>query len=169
MPPFVIELSYVDYTLVIVNVGFLAKVIRLGLWGIYSSWICCHPRCVWIVAIRRFVARFIQLRTNFVVISPIFVLLQTTGPSVFFTLSCSLMFVFLYVSLGMFMLRVVAVAGFPWVPFFFRVYINTALSGLTSPDKVVIMYTRKKSLYLQSSLLPFTSTKQNSASTSLPL
>ena len=51
MPPFVIELSYVDYALVIVNVGFLAKVIRLGLWGIYASKICCRQQYVWIVAI----------------------------------------------------------------------------------------------------------------------
>jgi hypothetical protein len=67
----VIELSYVDYVLVPVDAGFLVEVIRLGLWGIYSSWICCHLRCVWIVAIRCFVARFIQLRTNYIVISTI--------------------------------------------------------------------------------------------------
>jgi hypothetical protein len=67
----VIELSYFDCMLYPVDAGFLLEVIRLGLWSINSSWICCHLRCVWIVAIPRFVARFIHLRTNYVVISSI--------------------------------------------------------------------------------------------------
>ena len=67
----VIELSHVDCLLVPVVAGFLVEVIRLGLQGIYCSRICCHLRCVWIVAIRSFVARFIQFHTNYIVISPI--------------------------------------------------------------------------------------------------
>jgi hypothetical protein len=65
------ELSYVDYVLVPVDAGFLVEVFRLGLQGIYSSWSCRHLRCVWIVAVRRFVDRFIQLRTSYIVRSPI--------------------------------------------------------------------------------------------------
>jgi len=38
------------------------------------------------------------------------------------------MFVFLDVSLGVFLCCVVAVVGFPWVPFF-RLYVITTLSG----------------------------------------
>ena len=67
----VIELSYADYVLVAVDAGFLVEVIRLGLWCIYTSWICCHLRRVWIVAIRCFVARFIQLLTNYIVVSQV--------------------------------------------------------------------------------------------------
>ena len=47
----VIELSYADYVLVAVDAGFLVEVIRLGLWGIYASKICCRQQYVWIVAI----------------------------------------------------------------------------------------------------------------------
>jgi len=96
----VTELSYADEVLVPVDAGFLVEVIRLELWCIYSSWICCHLRCVWIVAIRCFVDRFIQLRTNYIVISPIlsYCRLRSLSISVFFTLSRSLMFVFLDLS-----------------------------------------------------------------------
>ena len=65
----VTELSY--YVLDPVDAGSLVDVIRLGLYSIYCSRICCHLRCVWIVAIRCFVTRFIQLCTNYIVISPI--------------------------------------------------------------------------------------------------
>jgi hypothetical protein len=37
MPLFVIEMSYVDYVLVVVDAGFLVKVICFGLWGFYAS------------------------------------------------------------------------------------------------------------------------------------
>ena len=94
----VTELSY--YVLDPVDAGSLVDVIRLGLYSIYCSRICCHLRCVWIAAIRCFVDRFIQLHTNYTVISPIlfYCRLRSLSISVFFTLSRSLMFVFLDVS-----------------------------------------------------------------------
>jgi len=115
----VTELSYVDCLLVPVDAGFLVEVIRLGLWGIYVSWICCHLRCVWIVAIRCFVARFIQLRTNYIVSRPVlsYCRLRFLSVSVFFTLSRSLMFIFLDVSWVCLCYVLLAVAGFPSVPF----------------------------------------------------
>jgi len=68
--------------------------------GIYSSRICCLLPCIWMVAIRCFVARFIQLRSNYIVFSPIlyYCRLRSLSISVFFTLSCSLIFVILDVS-----------------------------------------------------------------------
>jgi hypothetical protein len=49
----VVEFSYVDCVLVSVVMGFLVKVIRLGLSGVCSSWLCCPLRYVWIVAIQK--------------------------------------------------------------------------------------------------------------------
>ena len=122
----VTELSYVDCLLVPVDAGFLVEVIRLGLWGIYVSWICCHLRCVWIVAIRCFVARFIQLRTNYIVISPVlsYCRLRSLSISVFFTLSRSLMFVFLDVSLGVFLCYVLL----QWLDFLGSLFFLYSLS-----------------------------------------
>jgi len=37
VPSFVIKMSYVGYVLVPIDAGFLVKVIRLGLRGIYAS------------------------------------------------------------------------------------------------------------------------------------
>jgi hypothetical protein len=88
--------------------------------GVTRHGFCCHQHCVWIVAIGCFAARFMQLLTNYIVISPILscYILRSLSISVLFTLSRSLMFVFLDLSLGMFMLCVVAVSGFSCVPFY---------------------------------------------------
>jgi hypothetical protein len=77
MHQLVIELSYVDCMLVPADAGFLIEVIRLGLQGICSSRICYHLRCVWIVAIRCFVARFIQMCANYIVFSPVLSYINT--------------------------------------------------------------------------------------------
>jgi hypothetical protein len=53
----VIEFLYVDCVLVSVDMSFLVEVIRLGLLGICSSWICCPLRCVWLVAVQGYVVR----------------------------------------------------------------------------------------------------------------
>jgi len=89
---------------------------------------CCRLRCVWIAATRCYVARFIQLRTNCTVISPILSYCR---------LSVLVYFCFLYAEPftdvrisrrvpGCVKLCVVAVAGFPSVPFI-PVYVITAL------------------------------------------
>ena len=138
-----------------VDAGFLVEVIRLWLQGVYSSryllltvftphgvyssrcllltvftphGFCCRLRCVWIAATRCYVARFIQLRTNCTVISPILSYCR---------LSVLVYFCFLYAEPftdvrisrrvpGCVKLCVVAVAGFPSVPFI-PVYVITAL------------------------------------------
>ena len=57
----VTEFSYVDYVLVSVGMGFLVEGTRLGLSGIYSSWVCCPLRYVWTVVIWCYVARIFPI------------------------------------------------------------------------------------------------------------
>jgi len=49
----VTEFSYVDFALVSVVTGFFVEIIRLGLSGVCSSWICCPLRYVRTVAIQK--------------------------------------------------------------------------------------------------------------------